>query len=402
MLNRSYVYRSVAVTLLVATVLATSPVSASDITSPKAALGSVSAVGSVNVRGVRVAQEATVFSGDPLRVGEKGYASVLFTNGHKIELAEKTDVTLGRQGEAVEVQLKAGTVGFATFKAAPMNVSAGGFEIAAAQPSAGHVAIMPNDFVGVRVVNGSVTVRNPKTKESWVLTRGQERLLSLRTSSPTQPLAQIASNVPAPIPTVPPAPQGGSSSSGSGLSAWAWATILGGVAGAIAAVAVLTDRSDQSSTAAKRAAQQTVQSALATGQLAITASAQVASAANQANAAIAAAASVPPATRTALTVQAQTLLSQAQATSQQVTALQTQLQQLQTQLQGATGSAVTSIQQQIVTVTQNLNAEVANLNREIQQLNSLVQSAVGAGVPNVPNVTVQTVPPATVASPSAP
>src|SRR5437870_778352 len=55
-------------------------------------LGSVSATGAVELRGVEIVQEGTLFAGDSIRVHGKAYATVLLRNGSKIGLAEKTDV----------------------------------------------------------------------------------------------------------------------------------------------------------------------------------------------------------------------------------------------------------------------------------------------------------------------
>lgn len=145
MASRGLFHKCLTLVVLFVTVVATTPLSASDFAS-KAILGSVSAVGAVDLRGIRIAQDGTIFPGDQLNVGEKGYAKIIFVNGHKAELGEKTNVSVGRQGKGIE---------FATLKSEPMHVSAGGFEIAATQPAAGHVAVIANDLIGVRVVNGT-------------------------------------------------------------------------------------------------------------------------------------------------------------------------------------------------------------------------------------------------------
>src|SRR6516225_2952928 len=100
-----------AVALLLTTTLVTMPVSAADFSTPKAVIGSVSAVGSVDLRGVGIAQEGTLFSGDTIRANEKGYAKVLLGTGSKIELYPKTAVSVNRDGQGLKIAMNTGTIG---------------------------------------------------------------------------------------------------------------------------------------------------------------------------------------------------------------------------------------------------------------------------------------------------
>src|SRR2546426_831091 len=186
-------YKVVAIGLIYVTATASSVVPSSDPSPLKSILGSVSAIGDVQIRGISIKQEATVFSGDQLRVGEKGYAIVLFKNGQKIELAEKTDISVTTFTNGLQIVLGSGRLGFATSNGAPITVTTGSLETVASQPAAGHVAVMGTNSIGVRVVNGNVLLRNTKTKQSWFVTAGQERLLSLGVSKPAEPITEIAS-----------------------------------------------------------------------------------------------------------------------------------------------------------------------------------------------------------------
>src|ERR1051326_729907 len=60
--------------LVLVTIITTIPVSASEFTG-KGVIGSVTVVGAVELRGVRLSEEATLFLGDQLRVADKGYRS---------------------------------------------------------------------------------------------------------------------------------------------------------------------------------------------------------------------------------------------------------------------------------------------------------------------------------------
>jgi len=393
-LSSSRLSKCLAVVLLLSIVAATTPVSAADFSS-KSIVGSVNAVGLVDLRGAQIPEEATIFSGDRLSAGDGAYAKVLLVNGQKIEIGSNTVLKFaGQSGSAgnVDIELQSGAVAFSSARAIPVRITVGTYEITSTQPLTGNLGFLSNDFVDLKVLAGSASVRNLKTKQSYVVLKNQERMLGLKTLDMREPIAQVASNVPQPIPQTPGQTSG---SSHTGL----WIAVAAAGVGGIVALAVLTNKST-TATAATSAAQatQTVQSAMTTAATAQTVAAQVSTTVTQATNAINAAQNLPPATRTTLANQAGTISAAATASQQQVGQLQQQLQGLQTQLQNASGSQVTAIQNQINTVTQNLNSEVSNLNGLIGQLNSLIASAVNAGVPNVPPVTIQTIPPATVAS----
>src|SRR5438552_7948430 len=207
MLN-SEVRKMVAVVLLLTTTLITMPLSGADFTTPaRPVLGSVSAVGPVELRGIRISQEGTLFAGDSIRADVKGYAKVLLGDSGKIELAENTDVNVNHDGQGVKIAMNAGTVGFTS--GTSLRIDALPFEVTATDGAAGNIAIMSPTVAGVRAINGKVSVRNLKTSELFVLTKGQERLLGLSNGAHTPSLAELASNVPGPIPApVPQAPAG--------------------------------------------------------------------------------------------------------------------------------------------------------------------------------------------------
>src|SRR5436190_7791903 len=104
--------RVVAVALVLTTTFVTMPLSAADFSIARPVIGSVSAVGPVDLRGVGISQEGTLFAGDSIRAREKGYAKVLMGTGSKIELAEKTDVKVSRDEQGVKIAMNTGTVGF--------------------------------------------------------------------------------------------------------------------------------------------------------------------------------------------------------------------------------------------------------------------------------------------------
>src|SRR5207237_5886446 len=163
MVKCDQVYKAVAIGLIYVLAIPVSAVPSSDPSPLKDVLGSVSAVGDVQIGGIPIKQEATVFSGDRLHVGEKGYAKVLFKNGHKIELAEKTEISVSTVTNGFQVALGSGRLGFATLNSAPITIATGSLQTIASQPAAGHVAVMGANAIGVRVVNGNVLLRTSIT-----------------------------------------------------------------------------------------------------------------------------------------------------------------------------------------------------------------------------------------------
>ena len=370
--------------LTFALLLSTTPVSAADF-STNASLGSVSGVGSVQVRGVLVNQEGTLFPGDRVRTGGKSYAKVLLLNGNKLELSSDTEFVVNKNGQNISVGLSTGTLAFTASKT-PVTITIGNYEVVPKAGSGGNIAFIGSEAAGVRMMTGSVVLRHLTTKKSVVVSEGTQRFITLNTDQIGAPIAQLASAAPTPLPAVPAMPQ----ATPSGMSRTTWIAVLATIAGAATAVAVLATRGDDDDGDA--AATLAKQRALAQAQLVATSAQQAATTATQTATAagtVAAAASVPAALR----AQAASLQSSATATAAQIATLNTQLAQLQSQSAGATGAGVTQIQDQIETVRRNLNSQIVTLNAAITQLNAIIASN------PVPGVTAIT-PVQQVASPS--
>jgi hypothetical protein len=225
-----------AVALLLTTTLITMPVSAADFSTPKAVIGSVSAVGSVDLRGVGISQEGTLFSGDTIRANEKGYAKVLLGTGSKIELYEKTAVNVTRDAQGVKIAMNTGTIGV-TAKS-NVRVSVAPYEVTAADGSSAQVGVLSATTGSVKAINGKVTVRNTKTSESFVVLKGHEQLLGLQNGVHAPSLGEIAGNVPTVprIPTNPPQTPAGKTGGGLAMDTGAWLAVLG--AGALGAISI--------------------------------------------------------------------------------------------------------------------------------------------------------------------
>jgi hypothetical protein len=394
----SDVRRLVAVALALLTTLITMPVSAADLSTVRPVIGSVSAVGEVDLRGISISQEGTLFAGDSIRAHEKGYAKVLFGTGSKIELSEKTDVTVSRDGQGVKIAMSSGTMGFTATSGLRIDVAP--FEIVASDTSSGNVSIMSPTTGGVRAINGKVTVRNLKTSESFVLQTGQERLLGLKDGIHAPSLAEIASNVPGPIPAPVPQTPAGRTSGGLAMDTGAWLAVIGGAA--IAGVAIwglvvaLNNRDDvkdlrgtidnlNGTIAANNAATQqqlkNISNANAIANAAAQQQAQLAlttALAGQAQLALTASGNTTAAS------QAATISSQAAASQQRLNTLQTQISAQQALLASGGGSSA-----QLTALLQQEEQERANSNALAAQLNALLNA--NANVTGVPSGRVGTV-----------
>src|SRR5688500_4452414 len=102
MRSRTIRLRLMAVSLVVLVVGSTMPLSAAEV-ARTASIGSVSAVGAVDLRGVRITGDGTLFSGDRVNVLPGAYAKVAFGAGPKLEVGSGSDVTVTREADKVQV-----------------------------------------------------------------------------------------------------------------------------------------------------------------------------------------------------------------------------------------------------------------------------------------------------------
>ncbi len=397
-----------AVGLVLTTTLVTLPVSASDLSSPKPVLGSVSVVGLVEVRGVLISQEGTLFPGDSIRSREKGYAKILFGSGSKVELAEKTDINVNPDSQGVKIAMNTGNVGFTARTSLRIGVQP--FEVLATDGASGNVAIMNPTTAGVRALNGKVTVRNLKTSESFVLQKGQERFLGLKDGKQHASLADIASTVPVPIPAPKPQTPAGKTGGGLALDTGGWLAIA--AAGAVTAVAIwglVVAKSNHddieklnSQLAANQAALAANQAATANALVAISnavallatasqvqaAGSQVATASAQTSTAIANS-NLSAAAKANLQAQATPIINSANQAAATAASLSSQIQALQATI-SASGTATTAQLSQLATLQSQLDSARVQINNSIIALGALITSANQQGA-NVPVIQIQQV-----------
>jgi len=381
--------RFVAVVLVLTTTFITTPISAAELGS-KSALGSVSAVGNVQLRGISISQEGTLFAGDSVRAGDKAYAKVLLHNGNKIEVGEKTEISVGSEA----IALLAGNLGFSGKN--PVRIAFQPFEITASDAS-GNISVNAGTAAGVRALSGKVTVRNTKTSESYVLTKGQERWFGLKDGSAARPIAELASNIdmdlPMPVPQTPAGQTGG----GMDMDAGAWAAVI--AAGAITGLAIwglvvaLDNQDDldelteqitdlQGSITANQQAILALQRTQALSEAAFNArlnALAMTQTAGQAQIAVNAAPNLTSAQRASFNQRAAAIATQANSISSQIVAIEAQINALEATI-AATGTVTPAQQTQLDTLRNQLNALINQLNALRVLETQLLADLAAAGV----------------------
>jgi len=335
---------------------------------------------------VNLPQEGTIFSGDELQVGTSGFAKVMLVDGHRLQLDAGTKVNIQKTDKAVIVQVRSGNLGFnAATNSQQLRIAIGPYEFVPAAGAAGNVAYVGKDTLGLRATKGNVSVQHA-SRPSFTVAQGQERIISFDGQS-SQPLAQLASIVPGPIPDAPPvpvpqgrgAPAPTTTPAGRSLTTTGWVAILATIGGAAAAIAVLATRgNNEEDVNSKLQQQKLLQSAQAIAASAQAASTAATSAANVSGQA-AAVNALPAATRTQFT----TLQGQASAQQQAIAATQATITNLVNQIQNTTDqNALPGLTAQLVTAQQTLNTQIAALNGTINSINSLLNQNQGTtGVP---------------------
>jgi hypothetical protein len=372
--------RSVALSLVVLMVVYTIPVSAEEVGSRAASIGSVSAIGSVELRGVGIDGDGTLFSGDRMKVGSRAYARVALGAGRNFEVASGSDVTITREANSIQIHMASGNVAFKGDGKESILLRVGVYEVTVPGNAAGNVAYVGTGAFGVRVLTGSASVRNTATKESFSVQKGSERLISLNSGNVTQPMARVASAVPAAVPAMPQAQQR------SGLSKGGWIAVLATLAGAGAAIVVLTTRSDDTDEdAAKRLAQVTALQNISTisGTAAAT-SALAAAVDATADAAVVAinASNVP--NKAALLASANAVIAKAASATTKIANLTADIAALQDQIENQDIAPTAAQLAELDQLLADLQSARNEANTALSDLNTLLNQAGGSGVPGLP------------------
>jgi hypothetical protein len=367
------------------------PLSAAD--TKATSIGAVSTVGSVQLRGVTV-NDGTVFSGDRLSVGPGAYARVAATTGQKIEVAAGSDVQVSREGNNLRVQMTSGNVAF-TGNGQKLILQLGAYEMTAAGDAAGQVAFVGKETFGVRMTNGMMTVRNSGTKQSFVVTKGTERLVSIATGKDSATMAQLASAAPSAVPAMPTAAARRRRMSG----------VTGGLLAAAAGAAALITyialddndeaRLEQATLLANLTAVSTNATQVATAAAAITTTASAAQTAINNS-------SLTTAQKATLTTQVNTVTSRASGAAAKVSSLTTKVEALRNTIASQEDGPTDAQQNQLAALLGELNVARDEVNDGVNLLNSLLSQAGQQGVGNLPSNNTGQVGSPTITSASSP
>jgi hypothetical protein len=240
----SHSFKAMALVVAVFTVLSTAPVSAAELAAPAAVVGSVSSVGTVQLRGVRIAQDATLFAGDTVRSSD-GYAKLSLTAGHRVELGPNSQIIVNDGALAPQIALASGSVAFTASGSSALRMNVDPFLVTMTDAGSGLLSLNGTDALGVRAEKGAVRVENTLSKESFMIYPGQARLFGRSSGEVAQSLGDIASTLPTPLPAAgapmpAPLPQ-----AGSGMSNGAWIAIVAAVGGGVGLGAFFAGRAGQ-------------------------------------------------------------------------------------------------------------------------------------------------------------
>jgi hypothetical protein len=389
----NFTSRFVAGSLVLLLSVCTIPLSAAELNSKATSLGALTAVGSVQLRGVSV-NEGTVFSGDRLSVAPGSYARVATANGQKLEVGSGSDVQVTSEGKNLRVQMVSGNVGFQG-KGQKVTFQLGAYEMTVDGDAAGQVAFVGQGAFGVRMVSGTMNVRNAQTKQSFVVKPGTERMVSLSTGADMPTMAQLASSVPAAVPAMP-APRRRDLSNG---------MVAGLVAGAASGAALITyflAREDGDARAEQLKLLTNLAAVQQNAASVSSAAAQISSTASAAQTAINNATNLTATQKAALSAQVATINSRASGASAKVTTLSNKVASLQNTIANQEDGATQAQQNELASLLTELKAARDEVNDGVNLLNALLSQAGQQGVGNLPSNNQGQVSGPTISSASSP
>ena len=387
--------RSIALVLVVLLTVCNLPLLAADKTS--STIGSVSSAGNVQLRGVALSNEGTLFSGDRLSVGAGSYARVTAASGQKLEIGANSDVVVSREGNNTDLQMASGNVSFKGTGKGSTRVHIGDFDVVITPDAAGNISFVGSETFGVRLSSGSATVRNARTKQSFVVQKGNARMVSLNTGANYASLGQLASSVPSVPPPALPRRQ-----SSSGMSTASVVSIVAAAAGGAALITYFLAREDSDERGAQVKALSSLSSISQTASATAAVAAQASSVAGQASAAINAS-TISAASKASLQAQVNTVLTSVNNAAAKINSLNAKIGPLQSQIAAQDDGPTPAQQNELNALNNELNSARADLSTAIATLNALLASALALGVPGLPaNPNLQVPPAANVASASAP
>jgi hypothetical protein len=182
-------------------------------------IGNVASSQAATLRGSALTPGSTILSGDTIQVNAKGTAWIAVTGGSQIQLAENSEMRLGKSQERVEFELGRGRVLFRSVAEAPIVGRVADATIQSiGGPAAGVIELRGANMAFIAATKGALEIRTAHDNYSIIL---HER------EGVTVPVAQD------------PAPQQNKSRKKRGAAAWGTGQVLL-LAGGLAAVVITT------------------------------------------------------------------------------------------------------------------------------------------------------------------
>lgn len=176
--------------------LSTVPTSTAEVPAEISRVGTITGFGELEVHGVPV-HSGNLTDGDHIRTGPFSYANVFLVNGNRIELSDRTDLVVTKNGKQnVRLLLTAGKVSF-TASNDHLRISLGQYEVQPAADSSGTIWAL-GDLADVRITAGTVKLRDSEEKKTFRIPAGAQRILKLDSSDPDSAGPQISSAAPYP------------------------------------------------------------------------------------------------------------------------------------------------------------------------------------------------------------
>jgi len=162
--------------LVLAFIVVTSP----GIRAQNGIVGSLSALGAVQLRGIPVSGEGTLFAGDRIETSGEAYARIFLTDGPQLELWTDTDVRVDRDASGVRVSMNAGRLALSsTGSSLPVTVSVESLRIEAPPGARAEIAFLAPNTLTVLALQDTLTVTEQEEDQSETVPEGGQVIIDL-------------------------------------------------------------------------------------------------------------------------------------------------------------------------------------------------------------------------------
>lgn len=148
-------------------------------------VGSLSSIGPVSLRGVPVADEATVFAGDRIQTSRDSWVTISLADGSQLELAGNTDVEVGREPSGVRIAMSRGRIAVTSPRQdPPLRVGVESLEIVASGGAAAEIAFLEPRRLRVTALKEAVSFSRQAGQQTETVEEGEQRIINLDADVP--------------------------------------------------------------------------------------------------------------------------------------------------------------------------------------------------------------------------